>query len=89
MAISGYCECRGGTIDMGNGVCDNLKYIKMQKMTESLVSITSSSVYLMGLTSIVLGNYAGLIGMMAYLHGYSTFYYLNSSMVMNINYVLF
>lgn len=88
MAISGYCECKDGSIDMGNGVCDYKKYANLMKMTESLVSYSSSTMYFMGLASMVTGNYVGLIGMLAYLQSYSTFYFLNSSLVMNINYVL-
>ena len=57
-------------------------------MTESLVSYSSSTMYLVGLASMVTSSYVGLMGMMAYLQSYSTFYYLNSSLVMNINYVL-
>lgn len=44
--------------------------------------------YMMGLVSIITTNYIGIVGMLAYVQSYSTFYYVNSSLVMNINYVL-
>jgi len=88
MAISGYCECKSGSIDMGNGVCDHEKYVKLMQITESLTSFSSSSMYLMGLASLVSTSYVGLIGMLAYVQTYSTFYYLNSSQVMKIDYIL-
>ncbi len=73
---------------MGNGVCDFDKFTELLQITQTLVSYTSSTVYLTALTSIVSTNFMGMIGLMGYLQAYSTLYYLNSSMVMNVDYVL-
>jgi hypothetical protein len=73
---------------MGNGVCDFEKYTELLQITQTLVSYSSATVYLTTLTSIVSTNFIGLIGLMSYLQAYSSLYYLNSSMVMNVDYVL-
>ncbi len=57
-------------------------------MTESLVSYSSSTFFLTALTSIVSTNCVGMIAMLAYVQAYSNFYFLNSSLVMNVDYVL-
>lgn len=88
LAISGYCECHSESIDMGNGVCDFGKYAEMLKLTQTLVSFSSSAFYLATLTSIVSTNFVGLLGMLGYMQSYSNFYYLNASYVMSVDYVL-
>ena len=88
MAVSGYCECHESSIDMGNGVCDYEKFAELLKVTESLVSYSSSTFFLTALTSIVSTNCVGMIAMLAYVQAYSNFYFLNSSLVMNVDYVL-
>ena len=40
---------------------------------------------MLGLVSVSAANYAGLIYMTIYMQGYSTFYYLNSTMVMQLD----
>ena len=88
MAVSGYCECRQDSIDMGNGVCDSEKFAELLKLTQTLVSFSSSAFYLTALTSIVSTNYVGLLAMLGYLQSYSNFYYLNASYVMSVDHVL-
>ena len=73
---------------MGNGVCDFKKYVALVKVTDSLVSYSSSTVYLSTLASIVSTNFIGLIGMLGYMQAYSSFYFLNSSLVMRVDQVL-
>ena len=50
------------------------------------VHIVIESYWIFG--SIVSTNGVGLISMLAYVQAYSNFYYLNSSLVMNVDYVL-
>ena len=73
---------------MGNGVCDYEKFTELNQITESLVSYSSSTFYLTALASVVSTNFMGLIAMLSYVQAYSSFYYLNSSMVMRVDYVL-
>lgn len=57
-------------------------------MTESLVSYSTSTFFFSALTSIVSMNGVGLVSMLSYVQAYSNFYFLNSSLVMNVDYVL-
>lgn len=88
MAVSGYCECHEGSIDMGNGVCDYEKFTELNQITQSLVSYSSSTFFLTALASVVSTNFMGLVAMLSYVQAYSSFYFLNSSMVMRVDYVL-
>lgn len=40
---------------------------------------------MLGLVSVTAANYVGVIYMTVYMQGYSTFYYLNSTMVMQLD----
>lgn len=58
------------------------------KATESLVSLTYSTYFLMGLTSIVGANYVGMMMLNGYIQVYSLNNFLNGSIVMQTNHVL-
>lgn len=73
---------------MGNGVCDYERYAQLLKMSDSLVSFSSSTFYLTALASVAATNYIGLIAILGYTQAYSNFYYLNSSAVMSVDQVL-
>lgn len=89
MAISGYCDCQLSSIDIGDGVCDISKYSAVNQANEVLVSSTYGVFFLSALTSIMSTNYMLVLGITNYMQVYSAYYYLNSSVIMQIDGVLY
>ncbi len=87
-AISGYCDCWKGSIDLGDGVCDAESAKSIQKANEALVSASTSLNYLSALTGVICINYFAPVMIASYQQLYSNFYYLNSSSVLQIDEVL-
>lgn len=88
MAISGYCDCWTGSIDVGEGKCDMQAYIAVEKTNKVLVSATSSVSYLAIITGAVTANGFAPILTIMYQQTYANFYYLNSSAVLQTDDVL-
>ncbi len=88
MAISGYCDCWIGSLDLGNGTCDRYSYQSLKEFTEFLVTGTTSVNYFSILSGIVSINFmAGGLSVF-YQQTYSNFYFINSSAVLQTDAVL-
>ena len=88
MAISGYCDCWKGSIDVGSGICDKESYESVKKANEVLVTSTTSLTYLSSISGVISMNYFAPVMLVSYQQLYSNFYYLNSSSVLQTDEVL-
>lgn len=78
-AISGYCDCQKGSIDLGNGICDKSLYKTISTANSFLVS-SSASVFGTSLAvGLVTSNMLNLERFMGYNQIISQYYYLNAS----------
>jgi hypothetical protein len=81
MAISGYCDCWRGSVDLGDGTCDVTSYEALERSNEALVSGSSAVTYGTVLAGVLSLNPAGCVLALFYQQSYGNFYYLNSSAV--------
>ena len=88
LAISGYCDCWKGSIDLGNGTCDPSSYTALQSATETLVSASSAVTYISALAGLASLNLMSAFFAVSYQQLYGNFYYVNASAVAQTNNVL-
>lgn len=81
MAISGYCDCWKGSVDLGNGTCDVQSFNSLQRANEILVSGSTAVTYATMLTSLVSMNVMSGMMTLFYQQQMGNFYFVNSSAV--------
>lgn len=66
MAVSGYCQCWRGTVDMGNGTCDSQLYKMIDQSTEGLVATSTAVSYGSALIGVISINMFGAVFLLLY-----------------------
>lgn len=88
LAISGYCECREGGVDTGDGGCDREVYRDVVIAADVVVGGTQAVCFLGIIVGIVTTNFIPIALFLNYIQTYSNLYYLNTSTVLQTNKIL-